>query len=586
MTHRPKNPAALGDSPDMWGTTNLNSTETPERGVWFRESRFAMFIHWGLYSQAAGGWNGRVYHGIAEWLMRNARIPVSDYESLAAQFNPLDFDARAWVRLAKVAGMKYIVITAKHHDGFAMFKSAASAYNIVDATPFGRDPIAELADACREGGLKLGFYYSQFQDWHEPDAGGNDWDFPQPMAARDFNRYLHAKALPQIRELLSNYGPVGLIWFDTPGTISKEASQALFDFVHHLQPDCLINSRIGNGLGDYATLGDQEVPLTAPTGLWETIDTHNDTWGFSQNDHNWKSARELVGRLTRLVSLGGNYMLNVGPTGKGIIPEASASILREVGNWLQRNGESIYGTQRSPVGQQAWGCSTLRGNKLYLHILHWPDNRELWVPGLRSVAGSAHFLATGKALRMTGEKGHLRLKLPVQPPDHPVTTIEVTLTGAPGAIAPAAHLHPGLVNELGAPFATLTACRCVKKSWMEKFGDWHHTEGIGEWVTGAEARWSFNRTGIGTVRSVRPLRMLGGGRLFRPPDLHRRPNLDLPGDLHRRRQGIAHPPARGAHRQSRDPGRPAGTHPARTGHQRRKRPVPAENDPCPCGCIN
>ncbi len=491
MTNSPKDTDALGDSPDMWGTTELISAETPERGGWFRESRYAMFIHWGLYSEAAGCWDGKVYHGIAEWLMRNAQIPVADYEKLASSFNPVDFDARAVVRLAKESGMKYIVITAKHHDGFAMFKSQVSKFNIVDATPFGRDPIAELAEACREGGLKLGFYYSQFQDWHEPDAGGNEWDFPQPMAARDFNRYLSEKALPQIRELLSNYGPIGLIWFDTPGTISSDASKALFDFVHELQPECLVNSRIGNGFGDYATLGDQEVPLTAPEGLWETIDTHNDTWGYALHDHNWKSARELISRLTRLVSLGGNYMLNVGPTGKGIIPEASASILREVGAWLQRNGESVYGTKRSPVGLQAWGCSTLRGDKLYLHILHWPQNQEILVPGLASCAAGARFLATGQALRLGVSGECLQLKLPAQAPDHPVTTIEVTLIGAPETIAPASQLHPGLVNELGAPFATLTSCSCVKRSWMEKFGDWHHTEGIGDWVGGSEARWSF-----------------------------------------------------------------------------------------------
>ncbi len=215
--------------------------------------------------------------------MRLAEISVKDYETLADRFNPVDFDADAIVRLAREAGMKYVVITAKHHDGFAMFKSAVSNFNIVDATPFGRDPIKELADACKREGLKLGFYYSQFQDWHEIDAAGNTWDFPVPG---NFDRYLEEKALPQIRELLTNYGPIGLIWFDTPGSISSQASKEICDFVYKLQPECLVNSRIGNGFGDYATLGDQEVPKTAPEGLWETIDTHNDTWGYSLHDHN------------------------------------------------------------------------------------------------------------------------------------------------------------------------------------------------------------------------------------------------------------------------------------------------------------
>lgn len=470
----------------MWGTSHVEAVSGDDRGAWFREGRFAMFIHWGLYSEAAGQWRGRTYFGISEWLMHQARIPLGEYEQLAKRFHPVDFDPDAWVRLAKDAGMRYIVITAKHHDGFAMFKSEASDFNVVDATPFGRDPIRELADACRRGGMKLGFYYSQFQDWHEPDAAGNTWDFP---ASGDFDRYLRDKALPQISELLTNYGPIGLIWFDTPGHISPAASQELFDHVRRLQPECLVNSRIGNGLGDYATLGDQEIPLTAPEGLWETIDTHNDTWGYAHHDHNWKSARELVGRLTRLVSLGGNYMLNVGPTGKGVIPEASAAILGDVGAWLRRNGESLYGAHRSPVGLQPWGCSTRRGNTLYLHLLTWPGNGVLWVPGLADAASDARFLATGKRLRMTRKQGHLRLALPARPPDHPITTLAVDLRGEPTGVPPSAHLHPGLDNELGAPFAETVGCRHGKRSWMEKFGDWHHAECLEGWTDGAEANW-------------------------------------------------------------------------------------------------
>jgi alpha-L-fucosidase len=488
MSGTDKQVKALGDSPEMWGAAPTGADAAGRRGDWFRESRYALFIHWGLYSEAAGIWNGRAHYAIAEWLMHAARIPVREYETLAARFNPVDFDPRAWVRLAKEAGMRYIVITAKHHDGFAMFKSRASAYNVVDATPFGRDPIRELADACREGGLKLGFYYSQFQDWHEPDAAGNTWDFPAPG---DFSRYLREKALPQITELLTNYGPVGLIWFDTPGSISREASEALLDHVRKLQPDCLVNSRIGNGFGDYATLGDQEVPLTAPDGLWETIDTHNDTWGFARNDHNWKSAGELIGRLTRLVSLGGNYMLNVGPTGRGVIPEASAEILREVGAWLRRNGESVYGAGRSPLGLQPWGCSTLRGDTLYLHVLAWPASGELWAPGLGAVAREARFLATGEAAPLTREGAHVRLALPARPPDGPVTVIAVTLAGKPAAVVPGAFLHAGQVNDLGAPFAALAGCRLGKRSWMEKFGDWHHVDVIEGWSAGALASWEF-----------------------------------------------------------------------------------------------
>ncbi len=489
MTDNSATNSELGSSPDMWGAPTAPGATGDARGRWFRESRFAMFIHWGLYSEAAGCWKDRTYHVIAEWLMFSARIPVREYEELCARFNPVDFDAHAWVRLARDAGMKYLVITAKHHDGFAMFKSRASAYNIVDATPFGRDPLKELAEACRQEGLKLGFYYSQYQDWHEPDAAGNTWDFPTPG---NFNRYLREKAMPQIEELLTNYGPVALIWFDTPGSISRDASQELLDTVRRLQPDCLVNSRIGNDLGDYVTLGDQEIPLTAPDGLWETIDTHNDTWAFARNDHNWKSAGELIGRLVRLVSLGGNYMLNVGPTGRGVIPDESGTILCRVGDWTRRNAASVYGAGRSPVAWQAWGCSTLGDGKLYLHILNWPRDGRLWVPEVGDAAGPARVLATGKPLRAVREGAHLCLSLPARPPDLPVTVIELALNAEPPATARRqCYVHPGLCNRFSAPFAALHGARLGKRSWMEKFGDWHHVDVIEYWTADAEARWPF-----------------------------------------------------------------------------------------------
>lgn len=481
--------AVAVDMPTLWGAqTVTESRGAAPSGDWFRESRFAMFIHWGLYSEAAGRWQGRTYYGIAEWLMCSARIPVQEYVQLASRFNPTEFDAKAWVCLAQDAGMKYIVITAKHHDGFAMFHSAASPYNVVDATPFRRDPLRELADACQEAGLKLGFYYSQYQDWHEPDAGGNDWDFSEP---RDFDKYLREKAMPQIEELLTQYGPVGLIWFDTPGAISLEASQELLDLVRRLQPECLVNSRIGNSLGDYVTLGDQEVPLTAPDCLWETIDTHNDTWAYAWNDHNWKSPHELICRLTRLISLGGNYMLNVGPTGKGVVPEESASILRQVGDWVRRNGESIYGAGRSPLGLQAWGCSTYRPGKLYLHVLDWPQTGILRVPGVQGAVTDVRVLSTGTALACTHEDNHLCISLPPQPPDHPVAVITLTVTGELAAMPEVLYLHEGHVNEVNAPFAELHRCTLGKRSWMEKFGDWHHTDVIEGWTDGATAQWRF-----------------------------------------------------------------------------------------------
>ena len=326
--------AAAAEKPGPTIRVGEETNNNLVRGEWLKDSRFAMFIHWGLYSELGGRWNDKTYYGIAEWIMNRAQIPAAEYEQVAGRFNPTGFEAREWVKLAKDAGMRHIMITSKHHDGFAMFKSAASPYNIVDATPFRRDPLKELADACQAEGLRFGFYYSQTQDWHERDAVGNTWDWPNE--GRDFQKYLQTKAIPQIEELLHGYGPLAGIWFDTPGPITPAESKMLVDLVHQHQPQCLVNSRIGNNLGDYDTLGDQEIPRLPRPGLWETPDTHNDTWAYAGYDHNWKSPREIAERLVRVVSRGGTYMLNVGPDGTGRIPEQSARILREVGQWVAR----------------------------------------------------------------------------------------------------------------------------------------------------------------------------------------------------------------------------------------------------------
>ncbi len=476
----------------LWGgdADAAHANEHP-CAAWFRESKYAMFIHWGLYSEAAGVWDGKNWHGIAEWLMYRAKIPVKDYEVLAQRFNPVEFNADAWAKLAKDAGMRYIVITAKHHEGFALFKSAASGFNIVDATPFTRDPIRELAEACRKHGLGLGFYYSQYVDWHEKDAVGNDWDF---SGSRDFEHYMRTKALPQITELLTNYGPVSLVWFDTPGAITREASQSLYDLIRRLQPKCLVNSRIGNGLGDYSSLGDQEVPLVVPDGLWETIDTHNDTWAYSRHDHHWKSPAEIISRLVRVASLGGTYMLNVGPTGKGVIPAESATILRLAGKWIKKHGKAIYGCQRSPIPPQPWGVATVQPQALYLHVLEWPRNGKLLVPGIKVRSPQATVLGTDENLSVRQEKGMLSITVPPIPPVTPVTVICLKFRGALSATETQRILHPGMPNFFEAPFAGTSACRRGKRQWMEKFGDWHHADVIEHISTGSAIAWQFNAT--------------------------------------------------------------------------------------------
>lgn len=339
----------------------------------FKDARFGLFIHWGLYALPGGGWQGRQMGYIGEWLQAKFRIPKAEYEQLAAQFNPVGFDAEQWVLTAKNAGMRYLVFTAKHHEGFAMYHSACDRFNIVDATPFGRDVLAELAAACHQHGLTLGLYYSQDLDWHDPDGGdpgpaspknfgmswGNDWDFPDHQA-KNFQRYFNGKVLPQVTELLTRYGPISMVWFDCPVTLSRRDSERLAALVKQLQPECLINTRIGHGLGDYGSLGDNQLPSVRLEGAWETPGTLNDTWGFKYEDQNWKSAREVVHLLAALAAKNTNYLLNVGPQPDGRFPPAAEGILREVGDWTNVYGDAIFHSHGNPFPYEFdWGWMTV-----------------------------------------------------------------------------------------------------------------------------------------------------------------------------------------------------------------------------------
>jgi alpha-L-fucosidase len=360
---------------------------------------------------------------------------VNEYEQLAPQFNPVKFDADEIVRLAKNAGMKYIVITSKHHDGFAMYRSQTSKYNIYDATPFKRDPLKELADAAQKAGIKLGFYYSQTQDWHEPDAVGNDWDFPDDTK-KNFQKYLDEKVKPQVTEILSNYGPIGLIWFDTPRNITKEQSQQLVDLVHRIQPDTLVSGRVGHGLGDYDSAGDNQISRARAERIWETPVTINDTWGFKSYDHNWKPVPILVRQLVQVISQGGNYLLNIGPTAEGVVPQPSVDRLTQVGDWLRVNHDSVYGAGPSPFPYELpWGIITTKPGKVYLHVFNWPKDRQLTLYGLKSKVTSARLLATKAKLKFTQHENKtldhndLRIQLAAVAPDKNDAVIELDLSG-------------------------------------------------------------------------------------------------------------------------------------------------------------
>ena len=416
-----------------------------DRMEWFSNVKFGLFIHWGPYSNLAGEWNGKKVGNDrnSEWIMNFLEIPRDEYRELAREFNPVDFNAGEWVSLARDAGMKYLVITAKHHDGFAMYDSKVSGYNIVDWTPFEKDPIKELSSACRENDIRFGFYYSQREDWDEPYAYGNTWDFeftPEENLDKFEEHYLKTKAEPQLRELLTEYGPVDLIWFDR-GLYTQEQAAGLRELVRGLQPDCLVNGRIGNYnselMGDFQELDDNGMPSSGIEEYWETPQTLNDTWGYSRYDHNWKSSSEVIRRLVEIVSKGGNYLLNIGPDGLGRIPEPSRKVLRETGSWMKVYGESIYGTSASPLEAADWGFCTRKGRILYLHITDWPDSGQVEVTGLLNRIETASPLAEpDKELDVSAEGNYPLIDIRKAARDKHVTVIKLELDGEPRVTPP------------------------------------------------------------------------------------------------------------------------------------------------------
>jgi alpha-L-fucosidase len=398
------------------------------RMAWWREARFGMFIHWGVYSVPAGRYDGKEVPGLGEWIMHDARIPRATYQQFARQFDPVNYDPDAWVRLAKEAGVKYIVITSKHHDGFANFDSKASDWNIVKATPYGKDILAPLAEACRKYGIRLGFYYSQANDWNNPGgaAAGGHWDSTQNGSMDD---YIRNVAVPQVKEILTHYGKVAELWWDVPTGMTPERAAQFLPLLA-LQPGIIVNNRLGGGIkGDIET-PEQYIPATGIPGRdWETCMTMNDTWGYKTDDQNWKSAETLIRNLIDIASKGGNYLLNVGPTSLGVFPQPIVDRLQAIGHWMHANSEAIYGTQASPFAHLDWGRCTRKEGTLFLHVFHWPADGRLLVPGFHNSAQSVRLLDGGKELSAEQTPEGLLIHVPPAAPDTIATVIVLHVKG-------------------------------------------------------------------------------------------------------------------------------------------------------------
>lgn len=417
------------------------------RMKWWREARFGLFIHWGLYAIPAGEWNGKTEY--AEWIRNEAQIPIETYDQFVKQFNPVKFNADEWVKMAKNAGMKYIVITSKHHDGFCLFDSKYTDYDVM-STPFRRDILKELSDVCRVNGIKMCWYHS-IMDWHHPDyLPRRPWEKDRSVEGADFDRYItHMKN--QLRELVTNYGPIGVLWFDGEweSTWNNAYGSDLYKYVRGLQPSIIINNRVSVGragmegmtkgeefAGDFGT-PEQTIPATGlPDVDWETCMTMNDHWGYNKNDHNWKSSTDLIQKLADIASKGGNFLLNIGPTSEGLFPQPSIDRLKAIGSWMKVNNEAIYGTHASPFKSLSWGRCTQKniagGTRLYLHVFDWPKDGKLVVPGIFNDVLQAYALFTPDLkLSAIRQENAIVIAVPAAAPDTINSVVVLDIAGQP-----------------------------------------------------------------------------------------------------------------------------------------------------------
>lgn len=470
---------------------NETKAQRDARMKWWREARFGMFIHWGLYSVPAGFYDGKPIGGIGEWIMRTANIPVARYAEYANQFDPEKFNATEWVSYAKAAGMKYIVMTAKHHEGFAMYPTKVDDFNINAKTNFKRDPIGEMAAACKKAGIKFGVYYSQNLDWHHAGGGtaGAAWDDVQKGS---FDKYVREVSAPQVDELLTKYKPA-VLWWDINGPFNAEQVK-LLTAPFAKDPKIISNNRLGGGVPGDTETPEQFIPATGFKGRdWETCMTINDTWGYKSNDFNFKSTSTLLRNLIDIASKGGNYLLNVGPTSEGVIPGEEVRRLKEMGEWMKVNGASVYKTSASPYKKLPFdGRATVNGKTLYLNVFTWPSS-GLKISGLQTPVRNAKVLATGETL--TVEKaadGTLSISRPASL-DKISTAIALSLEAAPVVIEPEVLIAPTTSGaySLGAGEAILDGQTIQAEHEPANLGYWTNPKDAAHWVINTPASGEY-----------------------------------------------------------------------------------------------
>jgi len=458
--------AAIREAKDGWWTASMQSHD--QRIAWWREAKFGMFIHWGVYSLAGGEWKGEEVGGYAEHLMRKEKISRKEYLTLAAQFNPIKFDAEEWVLAAKKAGMHYFVITAKHHDGFAMYDTDFSDFNIMKQTPFKRDPMKELADACRKHHMKFGFYYSHAFDWEHPDAPGNDWEYDNPGGDKLIGganwydnhpewlpkavKYVNEKSIPQIQELLKKYHP-DILWFDTPHKLPFSENLRILKAIRAVDTDVVVNGRLARSaegnFGDYQNTADRPAEFFPVKGDWEAIPTTNESYGYSKYDNSHKPASFFIQLLAKAASKGGNLLMNIGPMGDGAFDSKDAKILDSISLWIKKNKESIFDTKPAPLPVQSWGVSTQHANKLYLHVFEWPTDGRLIVGGLKNTIAKVYLLNDPQQKPLSYEsitQQDVLIRTPVKMYD-PVNTVIVIETDGSAVWRDTVRLLSSTINN-------------------------------------------------------------------------------------------------------------------------------------------